>query len=81
MQELKFSTAPTLLVVIDAKNYTLRKPNIGQVKRMEQAGASYEAVLACLEECGLPKAAAETLSLDDMNELMENLVPASKKKQ
>jgi hypothetical protein len=84
MQELNFSTGPALKVVVDGNEYAVKKPTVGQVRKLEQAqknGADYDAVLECLDACGMPKAVAEGLQLEQLTALMEALVPASKKKE
>lgn len=84
MQELKFSTAPSIKLIVDGKEYLLKKPTVGQVRKMEhsqkESANNFEAVLDCLAECGLPKGVAESLQMEELNELMETMIPVAKKK-
>jgi hypothetical protein len=85
MQELKFSTTPTLKVIVDGVDYMVRKPSVGLVKEMEREqrekgdAAGYDAVLNAIEKCGLPRVMAESLPIEALNELIEALIPTKKK--
>ena len=85
MQELTLTKGPGIKVNLDSGEYKMRKPTIGEQRNLitrlkTDANDSIDILVELLEACGMPADVATSLENEQLELLVQTLIPAIKKK-